>query len=371
MSSSFAKLLAIVLLAASASACTTVETSAPSEPILLAAAPNVTVRGITDLGTFGADHGFGFEISDAGNIAGRTETELVDQLPALQAVFWSPRGGVTPLPTLPGGGNSQSHALNNSNLVVGFSDKPGDVGIQRHPVVWQVSPGGVEITELGPFLHGQAEDVNDRGVVVGWSTSTTVFGPQTGFRWSAREGLTAIPPVAGPRSTAVGINNGGDIVGSSTVLASGGPEHAVVWWRNGQVTDIGTLGFTAQARSINDHGEVSGFGRPCPGCPFEAFYWSEADGIISLGTFGGSRSFSFEIDNQGRVTGRYDTGTEAAPVFHAFVWTKATGKVDLPSLGGPGSATGSINARGQTTGWAEDVTGIRHVVIWQLGPGKP
>ena len=179
----------------------------------------------------------------------------------------------------------------------------------------------------------------------------------------------SIPPVDGTRSTAVGINNGGDIVGSSTVPGSGGAEHAVVWWRNGEVTDIGTLGFTAQARSINDHGEVSGFGRPCSGCPFEAFYWSEADGIIPLGTFGGFQSFSFEIDNQGRVTGRYDTGTPA--VLRAFLWTKATGKVDLPSLGGPSSSTGSINARSQTTGWAEDGSGIRHAVIWQLGPGKP
>jgi len=369
MSSSTAKHLAIVLLAASAPACNTMETSAPSEPVLFAAAPNVTVRGTTDLGTFGMDHGFGFEISDAGNIAGRTETDLVGPATALQAVFWSPQGGAIPLPTLPGGGDSDTRALNNSNLVVGFSTKTGDAGFQHHPVVWQVRPGGVEITELGPFFNGQAEDVNDRGIVVGWH-STAVNGPPTGFRWSAREGLTLISPIAGPRSTAAGINNGGDIVGSSTVNSSG-PEHAVVWWRNGEVTDIGTLGFTAQARSINDHGEVSGFGRPCQGCPFEAFYWSEADGIIPLGTFGGFQSFSFEIDNQGRVTGRYDTGTAAAPVIHAFVWTKATGKVDLPSLGGPSSSTGSINARGQTTGWAEDGSGIRHVVIWQLGPGQP
>ena len=371
MSSRVAKHLGIVLLAAGASACDTPETSAPGELVSLAVAPNVTVSSTTDLGTFGMDHGFGFEINDAGNIAGRTETGVVGLPTALQAVFWFPQGGVTLLPTLPGGGDSDTRALNNSNLVTGFSQKTGDVGFQHHPVVWRVSLGGVEITELGPFFHGQAEDVNDRGVVVGWYTNTMVFGPPTGFRWSAREGLTGIPPVAGTRSTAVGINNGGDIVGSSTVPGSGPAEHAVVWWRNGQVTDIGTLGFTAQARSINDLGEVAGFGRPCPGCPSEAFFWSEADGIIPLGTFGGAQSFSFEIDNRGRVTGRYDTGVPPMTVQHAFVWTKVTGKLDLPSLGGPGSATGSINARGQTTGWAEDGSGIRRAVIWQLGPGKP
>lgn len=371
MCSRLATHLGLALLAAGTSACHVAETSAPGERLSLAFVPSLTVRGITDLGPFGMDHGFGFEINDAGNIAGRTEAGLTGLPTALQAVFWSPRAGVTPLPILTGGVSSDTRALNTSNLVVGFSEKTGDVAFQHHPVVWQVGPGGVTVTELGPFFHGQAEDVNDRGVVVGWSTSAAVFGPQTGFRWSELEGLTMIPPVAGGRSTATGVNDRGDIVGSSTVPGSGNAEHAVVWWRNGQVTDIGTLGFSAQARSINDVGEVAGFGRSCPSCPPEAFYWSEADGIIPIGTFGGFQSFSFEIDNQGMVTGRYDTGSLSSQVQHAFVWTKSMGKLDLPTLGGSSAATGSINSRGQLTGWAENALGRRHAVIWQLGPGTP
>jgi probable HAF family extracellular repeat protein len=89
---------------------------------------------------------------------------------------------------------------------------------------------------------------------------------------------------------------------------------------------------------------------------------------VNLGTFGGIRSFAFEIDNHGRVTGFYEM---PGGIRHAFVWTLEGGKVDLPTLGGAGSSTGNINARGQVTGRAENASGASHAVIWQLGPARP
>ncbi|HEX8695208.1 MAG TPA: hypothetical protein VF746_22545 [Longimicrobium sp.] len=339
-------------------------------PALLSAGPHMGVRGVESIGTLGWDHGFGFEINESGEVAGRTDLGPPNAPTATRAVFWSPRTGALDLGTL-GGASSETRALNNRGMVVGLAQKPGDVGFQqRHPTVWKVGPQGVETIELGPFVQGQAEDVNDQGLVVGWS-ATSVFGPPTAFRWTETGGFDCLPPLgAGPgggRSQAAGVNAIGDIVGNSTVSA---PffDHAVVWWRNGEVTDIGSMGANTTARSINLHGEVAGFGQPCPGCPQHAFYWSAEDGIIDLGTFGGFRSFAFEIDNHGRVAGWYET-----PDFvrHAFVWHKETGKVDLPTLGGPSASTGSINARGQVTGRAEDATGVIHAVIWQLGPDSP
>ncbi|HYH83699.1 MAG TPA: hypothetical protein VEX86_28145 [Longimicrobium sp.] len=343
----------------------------PSSPLAaaaaprLAAAPHTAVRGITDVGTLGWQHGFGLEINDPGDIAGRTDVGPPNAPTATHAVFWSARTGPIDLGTL-GGVSSETRALNNHGTVVGLAQKPGDAPFQRHPAVWTVRPGGVETVELGPFVHGQAEDVNDRGVVVGWSAAA-VNGPPTGFRWTARDGIETIPPLGGPRSQANGINGAGDVVGSSTVSPPF-VDHAVVWWRGGQVTDIGTMGGNTLARSINDVGEVAGAGQPCPGCPFHAFYWSRGTGIVDLGTFGGTRSFAFEIDDHGRVAGFYET---PGGVRHAFVWTLEGGKVDLPTLGGADSSTGSINARGQVTGRAEDTFGVSHAVIWQLGPARP
>lgn len=356
---------ALLLLGAAGCADAPSATAPADPPPALSAVPHSSARGIRDLGTFGWDHGFGFEINEHGEIAGRTD--LGSPFPtAVHAVFWSPRTGAVDLGTL-GGPQSETRALNDHGLVVGLAQKPGDVGFQqRHPTVWKVGPGGIQTIELGPFAQGQAEDVNNRGVVVGWSAASLTAPPRA-FRWTERGGIHPIPPLAGPRSMAAGINEAGDIVGNSTVSAT--PpfiDHAVVWWRNGGVTDIGTLGSNTTARSINDRGEVVGFGQPCPGCPQRPFYWSAETGIVDLGTPPGARSFAFEIDNHGRVAGWY----ESPPgVPHAFIWTLAGGKVDLPTLGGAISSTGSINGRGQVTGRAQTASGAVHAVIWQLGPG--
>jgi probable HAF family extracellular repeat protein len=345
----------------------------PSSPLAadaaprLAAAPHTAVRGIIDAGTFGWQHGFGLEINDPGDIAGRTDLGPPNAPTATHAVFWSARTGPIDLGTL-GGVSSETRALNNHGVLAGFAQKAGDTFFQRHPTVWTLRAGAVETTELGPFAHGQAEDVNDRGEVVGWSAASPApTSPPTAFRWTARGGIVPLPPLGGPRSMAAGINGAGDVVGSSTV-APPFVDHAVVWWRDGSVTDIGTMGGPTSARSINDLGEVAGFGQPCPGCQPHAMYWSAAAGIVDLGTFGGVRSFAFEIDNLGRVTGFYET---PGGIRHAFVWTRAGGKVDLPTLGGADSSTGSINARGQVTGRAADPSGVSHAVIWQLGPARP
>lgn len=342
--------------------------TAAHPPAALSSIPHSTARGIQDLGTLGWDHGFGFEINDHGQVAGRTDMGPPNAPTAVHAVFWSPRTGAVDLGTL-GGANSETRALNEHGLVVGLAQKPGEPFAQRHPTVWKVRPGGIQTIELGPFVQGQAEDVNNRGMVVGWSATAPLTAPPTAFRWTERDGIQPIAPVAGPRSMAAGINEAGDVVGNSTVSAT--PpfiDHAVVWWRDGSVTDIGTLGFNTTARSINDHGEVTGFGQPCPGCPQRPFYWSAETGIVDLGTPPGARSFAFEIDNHGRVAGWY----ESAPgVPHAFIWTLAGGKVDLPTLGGTISSTGSINARGQVTGRAQNAAGAVHAVIWQLGPDRP
>jgi probable HAF family extracellular repeat protein len=359
--------LTALAVALAAAACGGDSPSAPAAPPPARdAAPGTAVRGVTDLGTFGWDHGFGFEIDNAGEIAGRTDQGPPNAPTASHAVFWSERTGAVDLGTL-GGATSESRALNEHGMVVGLAQKAGDAPFQRHPTVWYVGADGVETVELGPFVHGQAEDVNNAGVVAGWSTAA-VFGPPTAFRWTADGGIQPIPPLGGPRSQAFGIDEAGDVVGSSTVLPPPFVDHAVVWWADGQVTDIGTLGGNTAARSINARGEVVGAGQVCPGCAFHAFYWSHDDGLIDLGTFGGTRSFAFEIDVRGRVAGFYETADQ---VRHAFIWTKEGGKVDLPTLGGAESSTGSINARGQVTGRAADAVGVEHAVIWQLGPDTP
>ena len=331
-------------------------------PARLAKAPDVTVVATADLGTFGWQHGFGFDINDRGEIAGRTDAGDPNFPDSSRAVFWSARTGAVDLGTL-GGVRSEARALNNHGMLAGLAQRPGDVFPQARPTVWKVGRDGraEEVIEIGSFANGIAAAVNDHGVAVGFF-NTVANGPPTGFRWSERDGLAPLPPLGGNRSQASGINDRGDVVGTSTV-APGSPLHAVVWWRDGTVTDIGTLGANTQGLAINRRGEVVGFGFPCPACQPQALYWSAETGIIPLGTFGGFRSFVFGIDDDGRVAGWYQTADQ---VRHGFVWTREGGKVDLPGLGGPNTASGGINNRGQVTGRAEDPAGAWRAAIWEL-----
>ncbi|HEX8691633.1 MAG TPA: hypothetical protein VF746_04385 [Longimicrobium sp.] len=329
---------------------------------LLSSAADFVVLGPTDLGTFGWQHGFGFDINDRGEIAGRTDMGDPNFPDSTHAIFWSAGTGPVDLGTL-GGTRSDARALNNHGVLVGMAQKPGDTSFQGHPTVWKVGSHGqlVETIELGPFAHGSAAAVNDHGVVAGFFAASPT-GPPTAFTWSEKDGLSPIPPLGGARSLAGGINDFGDVVGASTV-APGSPLHAVVWWRDGAVTDVGTLGGNTQGVAINRRGEVAGFGSPCPTCQPEAFYWSAETGIVVLGTFGGFRSFAFGIDDDGRVAGWYQTADQ---VRHAFVWTLEGGKVELPSLGGPSTVTGAINDRGLLSGRSEDAGGTWRAVIWEL-----
>ena len=111
--------------------------------------------------------------------------------------------------------------------------------------------------------------MNERGIVVG--SFGALMSPPTGFRWSRQDGITPIPPIGGPSSMARGINESGDIVGASTVAPP--PPfvlHAIAWWRDGSITDLGTLGGSTTAMSINQHREVAGFGEQCPSCPLRS-----------------------------------------------------------------------------------------------------
>ena len=103
-------------------------------PALLSSSPDVTVVGMTDLGTFGWQHGFGFDINDRGEIAGRTDMGDPNAPDSTHAVFWSPDTGPVDLGTL-GGTRSDARALNNHGLVVGTAQKPGDGSFQFHPTV--------------------------------------------------------------------------------------------------------------------------------------------------------------------------------------------------------------------------------------------
>lgn len=198
-------------------------------------------------------------INDAEQIVGDMETANG----SLHAFRWE-AGNITDLGE---GEYSAALAINNRGQIVGMSY----VGMYIHAFLWYEGT----MTDLGTLPNGRssiARSINERGQIVG-----EIRVPEPGFEdpvphavWWDNGTITDL----GARSWANGINNVGQIVGTS-FFESSGQSHAFLW-ENGRMVDLGTLpgatGSTAVA--INDNGQVVGSSATSSG-PWHAVLWKK------------------------------------------------------------------------------------------------
>jgi probable HAF family extracellular repeat protein len=226
-----------------------------------------------------------------------------------------------------------------------------------------------QMTDLGT-LGGSTSfghDVNNDGVVVGESALSDA-GPTRGFVYRNGQMTDIGALVAGGRSTALAINDAGQIAGAADTELNdvGFPMHAIRVETDGTLTDLGTLG-TGQLSigwGINAAGWVVGSSTLAPNDATEhAFLYR--DGVMSdLGTLGGALSQATDINDLGQVVG--SSGTAAGEV-HAFLFTDGS-MVDLNELIPQGSgwrllAANGINNAGQITGYGFNPAGEIHAYL--------
>jgi probable HAF family extracellular repeat protein len=182
-------------------------------------------------------------------------------------------------------------------------------------------------------------------LVSAWSLARLIEG-QT---WEA----VPLGTLGGDGALAYGVNDFGEVVGSSTT--SEGGFHAFVW-RNGVMTELGTPeGYSSIAYGINNAGVAVGY---LDGSVERAVRWvpggSGGYQMFDLGDLGGSGSFAraMRINNAGQITGYASAPTEAE---HAFLWTGGT-MIDLGTLQFSGSTALShglgLNESGRVVGYA-------------------
>lgn len=221
------------------------------------------------------------------------------------------------------------------------------------------------VQDLGTLggSYSYAFGVSPDGAVVG--TSATAGGTDHAFLW--RNGtMTDLGTLAGTEgvSAARGINQHGEVVGESS---TGDGQSRAFLWREGVMTDLGTLngdGFgTSAAQSINGLGQVVGYSSS-PTATQTATLWQNG-AITDLGTLGGSFSAAYDINNSGQVVGSSRVSPESDD-HHAFLWQNGV-MTDLGTLGGPFSHAQGINEDGDVVGWSEAADGQTHAVVWKQG----
>ena len=177
-------------------------------------------------------------------------------LPSGQAFIWD-SGVYTTIPNT--GAFSGAYDINENGVVTGYAFFDATLTTEAHGFVYA---NGVT-SELYPYTnvdgYSRGHGINEAGVVAGRS-SEDLFGNSDKHMatWSST-GVISYQPTPYTYSTAQQINNNGIIVGNAH-NSNGGDMEALIWNTDGSITWLGTFGGTqSRAYSINDSNVTVGF----------------------------------------------------------------------------------------------------------------
>jgi hypothetical protein len=279
--------------------------------------------------------GYGYDINDRGQVA--LPSSSPDVPFGIVARRWDPRDGFLTLAP----GRSFSTGINNHGDVTVIQD---DDDYRSRSALWTERDG---LTDLGTIgRQTWAEDVNDRQVVVGWTERDTDARERYAFRWTRDGGLATLPNLPGgqEQGNAFDVTDRGLIVGYS--YGPNGQE--AVRWVDGKVQGLGDFAggwHESAALAANERGQIVGAGHlegdgsdlngdGQPDSVAHAFLWSEEKGMVDLGALAEDHnSVAYDVTDDGMVVGysvRRPGGTSLA--FKPFVWTEETGMVDVHTL---------------------------------------
>jgi probable HAF family extracellular repeat protein len=213
---------------------------------------------------FGKVESYFLDTNESNLIVGRN----IDAEEFEKPLYWE-NGMVTGLAEL-GGDGGTARGVNENGQIVGYVDSDGilDGTANNTAILWEKDANGVyQLTNLGTFGAEQAtlRDINNGGQIIGsTSNGTGATATSTPFLLQADGTFTAIGSLGGNTGSVNGINEFGQVVGASQIAA--GTNHAYVW-SNGVLTDLNNLLTTpltyngsvvtlTSATSINEFGQI-------------------------------------------------------------------------------------------------------------------
>ncbi|MBA3343344.1 MAG: hypothetical protein H0W30_02120 [Gemmatimonadaceae bacterium] len=195
-------------------------------------------------------------------------------------------GGMIDLGVPDGWKGPRATAVNSKGIVVGnvYREESPEGEAQERAFRWSPTTGMVILPRPGNSVLSVATDINTQGDIVGYVRADpySVYRP---IRWTSNGTVEEIGTARGGFARA--INDNGQVAGASDRYDSGNRRDgslATFWDADGTVINIGDCRSDCDedAYAINGSGQVVGtIGE-------NAFYWSRAEGLTTLGTGAGS-----------------------------------------------------------------------------------
>ncbi|HEX9111366.1 MAG TPA: Ig-like domain repeat protein [Terriglobales bacterium] len=253
---------------------------------------------------------------------------------------------ITNIGWLPGLFDAKPYAINGSGQVVGVVGNEGvSTFFNQHAFLWTK---GIGIQDLGP---GGAYGINDSGYVTGYiSTDNCGYGAVI---WKLDGSIQCLGI---PQGWGNAINRHGEVAGLQAW-----PNRSAFFWS--PTTGVQYFG-ADYANGMNDARQV--VGRKSQGAnEIHAYLWTEASGLMDLGTLGGDSSIASGINNSGQVVG-YSTAIPGNSVpYHPFLWTQAGGMQDLgvgTTWAASPAGANALNKKGQVVG--KIYAPLYHAALW-------
>ncbi len=285
---------------------------------------------VLDLGVLpGGTSSIAMDVSADGNVV---VGKVTDASGYAHAFRWTQANQMVDLGTLPGGINTIAYAVSaNGSVVIGqVKFASGNSG---HAFRWTQMTGMVDLGSLPGGNNSTAYGVSADGTVV-VGVATIVIGTTSyshAFRWTQSGGMQDLGTLGGNTSVAYAVNADGTVVVGQADLSSGSRSHAFRWTAAGMVDLIGTpcvgtlCGLTSSAYGVSTDGTVV-VGMATDNIQltpdYHAFSWTQATGLVDLGTLGGTDSVAYSVSDGNFVVGQ---SMPSSGGFEAMYWTQATG----------------------------------------------
>jgi probable HAF family extracellular repeat protein len=324
---------------------------------------------VIDLGTLGGTYSFAFGINSAGDVAGAAATSSQTDGFAATAFLWSKQSGIRNLSNLGPPAFPFCPMCNSGAAAVGAA---GEVPMGSE--IDMLDPNG---EDFGQWVPPAPTHRVTLGTI--WRNGelralpTLPGGNNANVFW-----INNLGEVSGVAETDV------SDAGCSEVTPFQVRRFLpVIWGPNGEIervlSPLVSEGDTvAYAFTINDNGQVVGASGLCSttGLPpaainntiaTHAVMWEKDGSVTDLGTLGGPNNIASSINNRGEVI--VGSLSPKDGTFHTALWTRQTGLVDYGAFpGAVATVSGcchTINDRGEIVGFAIFADGDMRALLWQ------